>query len=65
MTSYFLLTLTPCNQSNRSLSEIENQNSSSASLNKTGSLRTPPFSLHKIAYLPLPGSIFVASRVIT
>ena len=25
----------------------------------------PPFSLHKIAYLPCIGSIFVASRVIT
>ena len=64
-TLYFLEILTPCSQSKRSLSEIENQNSSSVNLNKTGSLRTPPLSLHRIAYLPLPGLILVASRVIT
>ena len=56
---------TPCNQNRRSLSEIENQNSSSVNRNKTGSFKIPPLSLHNIAYLPLPGSIFVASLVIT
>ena len=65
VTSYFFVILTPWSQNIRSLSERENQNSSSAILNKTGSFSIPPLSLHKIAYFPLPGSILVASLVIT
>ena len=57
--------LTPWSQNRMSLSDSENQNSSSASLSSTGSLRMPPFSLQRMTYLPCIGSMRAASRVMT
>ena len=41
-------TLTPCSQNIRSESDRLNQYSSSATRSRTGSLRMPPASLHRI-----------------